>query len=360
MYPGLMTEPRRTAWACLFLFGLTIALSLGSTSGCAQSAQLALSVMPGVVNDTGNRSLRRAVLSFGLDEFCKELLQRGAPLRMHDDDPVTGRFFGRSCQHNELSNGDVFVQLDGIAYVWTNASLRVAFEANAAIQYNQDFLMHSSTMYAYFRTREIVSQNARVVMVEQSGLLGAGVAAIASSVAPQILKAQLERGFTVIRDSDGAVDFSVGVVEKGQRPDKPFAVRSDGRSTMVNERTEVRGNQLDFLGPFQANKNEALYLTVAVEGTSAIDLMVVDRNTGDQWLDLFVTKPGVPQPPIAPLVVDVVPSGGTWQRTVRVPKGMYYVVLDNSTVVGSVAPPAGGATPPAALVSVVVQVGKAP
>ncbi|PKN32330.1 MAG: hypothetical protein CVU63_19335, partial [Deltaproteobacteria bacterium HGW-Deltaproteobacteria-20] len=281
----------------LLLVGLTLALSLGGCSGCVQGGQASIGVMPGVMNDPGNRSLRRAILRFGLEEFCKELTHRGAPLRMRDEDPVIGRFYARSCNHHELESGDVFVQIEGIGYGWTNASLRVAFAASAAIQYNQDFLMDGSTMYAYFRTRMVASKETKVTMMEQGGAVGAVISPIANAAAPQVLESQLQRGFTVIRDSNGSVDFSVGMVEKGQRPVKPYEVRDGDHVTMMNERTEVRGNQLDFLGPFHVDDNDgALFLTMSIDGTTAVDVMVVDKGMGDQWLDLFVKAPGGPQP----------------------------------------------------------------
>ncbi|PKN33612.1 MAG: hypothetical protein CVU63_18185, partial [Deltaproteobacteria bacterium HGW-Deltaproteobacteria-20] len=65
-------------------------------------------------------------------------------------------------------------------------------------------------------------------------------------------------------------------------------------------------------------------------------------------------------PPMPPLMTDVVPKGTQWQKTVPVRRGHYYVVLDNSSVIGSATPPAVGTVPPAALVNVVVQVGEAP
>ena len=278
---------------------------------------------------------------------------------MHDDDPIMGRFFARSCQHNELSNGDVFVNLDGFGYAWSNATLRVTFDASASIRFNQDLLMHASTMYAYFRTRAIVSQNTRVRVVEQGAKMGVGTVAIAESVAPTIFRDQLERGFTVIRDPDGSVDFSMGIVEKGQRRAKPFKILDSNRVTLVNERVEVRGNQLDFMGPFSVESNDdALRLTILVEGTSAIDVMVVDQYTGNQWLESYVKAAGVPQPPMPPISGDVVEAGALWEKAVPVRKGKYFVVIDNSSAVGMVSPPKTGAVPPAALVSVAVQIGQ--
>ena len=354
----VMLRPVTSARILLLLVGLTLALSVGGCSGCVQGGQASIGVMPGVMNDPGNRSLRRAILRFGLEAFCKELTHRGAPLRLRDEEPVMGRFYARSCNHHELESGDVFVQIEGVGYGWTNVTHRVALSASAAIQYNQDFLMHGSTMYAYFRTRMVASVNANETMKEVPVV----DSKLTSTVAKKVVEDQLQRGFTVIRDSNGSVDFAVGMVEKGQRPVKPYEVRDDqDRVTMMNERTEVRGNQLDFLGPFHVDDSDgALFLTMSIDGTTAVDVMVVDKGMGDQWLDRFLKAPGVPQPPMPPLMTDVVLKGAQWQKTVPVRRGHYYVVLDNSSVVGSATPPATGSIPPAALVNVVVQVGEAP
>lgn len=346
----------------LLLFAAAINLVGGCGGFVQRSGQTSFGVMPGVVNDPANRSLRRGIMRFGLDEFCKELTHRGAPLRLRDDEPVAGRFFARSCNYQELESGDVFVQFAGVGYTWTNVTLRMGFEASGAIQYNQDFLMDGSTMYAYFQTRMIASKTFEVKMVEQGGVVGPTIATLADKVAKDVVETQLQRGFTVIRDPDGTVDFAVGLVDKGKRPVKPFEVHGNDRVTMMNERTNVPGNQLDFLGPFSVDSNNrALYLTLTIDGVPAVDVMVVDKSTGDQWLEQFVRSPGVSQPPMSPLMMDMVPIRAQWQKTVPVAKGHYYVVMDNSATVGNVAPPAvGGMVPPGALVNVVVQVGDAP
>ncbi|MFW5738982.1 MAG: hypothetical protein ACOC1F_01305 [Myxococcota bacterium] len=351
------------------LLVVMVTIAVGGCGGCIQrGGQTSFGIMPGVVNDPGNRSLRRAIMRFGLEEFCRELTHRGAPLRTQDDDPVVGRFYARTCNYQELQSGDVFVQFSGVGYAWTNVTWRIAFKASGAIQYNQDFLMDGSTMYAYFRTRTIASQSFETTMVERGGAAGAAVlGGLTNPVAQQVVQEQLRRGFTVIRESDGTVEFGVGLIEKGQHPVKPFEVHGDDRLTLMNERTDVHGNQLDFLGPFHVTDDDrALFLTLVIDGVPAADVMVVDKSTGDQWLDRFVKQPGVPQPPMPPLFSDSVAIRSQWQKTVPVAKGHYYVVLDNSSVVGSVAPPSTGgvpmlaAPPPAALVNVVVQVGDAP
>ena len=320
-----------------FLLATTVSLVVGGCGGCIQSGgQASFGIMPGVVNDPSNRSLRRAIMRFGLDEFCKELTHRGAPLRLRDEDPVAGRFYAKTCNYQELNSGDVFVQFEGIGYAWTNVTLRIAFNASGAIQYNQDFLMDGSTMYAYFRTRTIASKTFNTTMVERGGA-GAALGGITDPIAKQVVEDQLRRGFTVIRESNGTVDFGVGMVEKGKRPVKPFEIRGDDRLTLMNERTEVHGNQLDFLGPFFVDDDDrALFMTLTIDGVPAVDVMVVDKATGDQWLDQFVKAPGVPALSMAPLMSEVVAIRTQWQKALPVAQGYYYVVLDNSSTVGSV------------------------
>jgi hypothetical protein len=357
----------------MFLLLAVLATAASGCSGClGRAGATTMGIMPGVINDPGNRSLRRAMLRFGLEQFCKELTHRGAPLKLRDDEPVAGRFYARSCNHQELDNGDVFVQFAGQGYAWTNVSLRVGFDAGGAIQYNQDFLMHGSTMYAYFRTRTIASTLFKTLMVERGGDAATSVFGnLANDTARRVLDQQLSRGFTVIRDSDAVVEFGLGIIEKGQRPFKPFAVKGSERVMLSNERTEVHGAQLEFLGPYELDSNgRALYLTAVLDGVPAVDVMVVRKDVGDQWLDAYIRRPGIPQPPMPPLVQDVIPTRAQWQKTIPLAKGYYYVVVDNSSQVGTVGPPAVASfplipgvlapAPPAALLNIAVQVGDAP
>jgi hypothetical protein len=369
------SQGRSSARRLLGLAACVLLSQLATSSlGCLQRAgHGVLGIMPGVVNDPGNRSLRRAILRFGLEQFCTELTHRGAPLTMRDGEPVIGRFFARSCSFQELESTDVFVQFGGEGYAWTNLTLRVGFEATGAIQYNQDFLMDGSTMYAYFRTRTIASSGFKAVMVERAGSNGAAaVGQLVDPSAQRIVEQQLARGFTVIRDSNGTVEFGLGVIEKGQRPQKPFKVHGDDRVTLANERAEVHGQQLDFLGPFEVDSDSrALFLNVAVDGVPAVDVMAVRKEVGDAWLQRYMRAPGLPPPPQAPLMSEVVSAGPSpWQKALPLAKGHYYVVVDNSSAIGRVAPPAVASIPllpgvlappqPAALVSAAVQLGDAP
>ena len=348
---------------------LTVSLAGGAIgcSGCFRSTgQHSLGIMPGVINDPSNRSLRRSILSYGLGEFCKQLTHRGAPLRMRNDQPAMGRFFTQSCSYQELKNGDVFVRFSGHGYVWTNATWRIGFEATGAVQYNQDFLMDGPTMYAYFRTRSVAETKFKTLMIERGGPLASNVMSnLTNPIAQQILEGQLHRGFTVVRDPDGSADFGLGIIEKGKRPARPYEVSSTNRLTLSNERTEVHGAQLDFLGPFHVEDDlQSLFLHISIDGVPAVDLLVVDKSTGDQWLGRYIHQPGVPHFQGSALMTTVVPIRNEWSRALNVRKGYYYVVIDNSNQVGTVNPPTtsvmpGAAPPsPAALVNDVVQIGR--
>ena len=118
----------------------------------ASCGQAALAIMPGVLNDPGNLSLRRAILAFGTSSICSEMLRRSVPLRMHEEEPSMGRFFPASCFAQTLQNGNLLVQFSGTGYLWTNVTKRLTFEASSSVEYQQDFLMDVSTLYAYFRT----------------------------------------------------------------------------------------------------------------------------------------------------------------------------------------------------------------
>jgi len=133
----------------------------------------------------------------------------------------------------------------------------------------------------------------------------------------------------------------------------------------------VHGQQLDFLGPFHVRSDDqALFINLVIDGVPAVDAIVVTKDAGDAWLDRYVHAPGVPQPSQPPLSAEVVPIRAQWSKALPVGEGYYYVVIDNSSTVGSVAPPsmptipllpsALAAADPAALVNVVVQVGDTP
>ena len=167
--------------------------------------------MPGVVNNPKNLSLRRAIMEYGTSRMCSEMLRRSLPLKMRDDDPTLGRFYVNRCFTQELANENLFVQFAGYGYVWTNLTKRMAFEAGGAVEYDYDFLMDGGTMYAYFRQKSTTAATFTTGLIEQpvtatlgglsTGAAGPGGAqTYANTLGAQIMKNEVARGFTVIRE----------------------------------------------------------------------------------------------------------------------------------------------------------------
>lgn len=347
---------------------LVLAIAFGLSFVGASCGQAALGIMPGVLNDPGNLSLRRAILAFGTSSICSEMLRRSVPLRMHEEEPSMGRFFPASCFAQTLQNGNLLVQFSGTGYLWTNVTKRLTFEASSSVEYQQDFLMDGSTLYAYFRNKATNAATFNVKIVEapisasQLGLpLPIDTGAIVRQVGPQLLKAELARGFTVIREGDGSATFGLGVVEKGQRPPVPYAKANNGRVILANERTEIHQGQRDFAGPFEVSGDgQALYLTLSVDGAPGVDVIVMPTSIGQAWRDTYIQQIATTGPPSPGRVDEPVAQGMIWRRTVPLPKGTYYVVLDNTATAGRTTLPANPNDDRAAAVSYGIELGDAP
>ena len=350
--------------------------ALSAAPACTPEAYIA--IMPGVVNNPANRSLRREILAFGTGTLCKELLKRSVPLKLRDEDPTLGRFFPRTCKVETLENGDLYVQFAGFGYAWSNLTKRMSFSASAAIQYEQDFRLDGSTMYIYFKPAATTARKFELKMVEQQVMPttpvtplfpGGDAKTFMNQIGEGMLAREIGRGFTVIRESDGSASFGVGLLPVGERPVAPFERKDDGRLLYVNEAIEIHQNQRDYVGPIEVPDSDmALYLTMSVTGAPGIDLMVVPRQTGDAWLDGYTSTPAAGPPP-GPAILDetvaqdaAVPGAGgrLTRRLVRVPKGSYYVVLDNTATAGRSNPAQTALDDRAALVSLGIELGDAP
>src|SRR5262249_55224716 len=90
----------------------------------------------GLINDPSNRTLRRNILSYGLRQFCDQMLTRNVSLNLQPDASVIGRFYAQHCQQQMLDNGDLLIQFDGMGYAFTNLSRKVTFTNSATIQYD--------------------------------------------------------------------------------------------------------------------------------------------------------------------------------------------------------------------------------
>ncbi len=370
-----MRTVRNASFASLFA-AISFVFGLGSCS-----PQSFLSVMPGVFNDPANRTLRRELLAFGTGSLCKELMARSIPLKLGVDDPTLGRFFPRQCNVETLeTTGDLYVQFGGTGYGWTNLTKRVGFNASAAVQYEQDFKLDGSTMYVYFKPAAVTAKKFEQVMVEGGALPSGPVGSLlpggsaqgfVNQVGEGMLLFALGQGFTVIRESDGEVTFSLGMVPVGERPLAPFDPDSGDRELVMNERIEIHQNQRDYAGPIEiADAGSALYVSALVEGARDVDILIYPRAQGEIWAQQYLSAAAPAPAPIGALhsetITDItfgVPTVGPlvprepYRRRIPLPKGSYYVVLDNTASAGNSAPTVTALDDRAALVSLAIEVG---
>ncbi len=352
-----MTVTMRVSALAAALVGLAL-----SGSGCASCAQSYLGIMPGTINDPQNRTLRREILSYGIGQFCTELVKHNAPLRLADDQPVIGRFYPKSCTTKEMPDGNLQVSLGGDGYAWTNLSKKVSFDMNGTIEYDQDFQMDGSTMYAYFRTKQVSRSDFKSRVIEQP------VAAFVNQLTPigdnfgkQLLATELSKGFTVIRDPNGNADFGLGVIDVGKHPQKPWDVHGSSKLTYENLRTEVHQNQRDFVGPIVIeDSGRALFVTATLDGVDTVDVLLLGKAEGEASLGYYLGYGA--SGPLAgnPSFSDIVRAGAQYTKAIPVAKGTYYLVWDNTPTAGVVAPPVNLLDDRAAVISYVLQIGDAP
>ena len=150
-----------------FALCFVIAASLFS---CTSKTSAVTILGPGIINNPKNKSLRVDILKFGLSNFCSEMMTRGVALKLSDDHPVAGRFFGRDCRSDVLddeSKATFNVKFAGIGYVWANITQRVGFEVLGSVELFPDFqIANDKSMYVYFRARRVETTQMKIVLVE--------------------------------------------------------------------------------------------------------------------------------------------------------------------------------------------------
>ncbi len=342
-------------------------LALVGLGGCSHQSQMgggALGIVgQGVINDPANKSLRFDILRFGLEQFCSEMMSRGAPIKLHDDDPVMGRFYAESCQSqtlDEQNRNALVVQFGGRGYAWTNLTGRIAFRTHGLVELAPDFRLEGDALYVYFRTERVEASEFTLTLVESPT---ATAALQASGVSPEqvgrsIVDAQLRRGFTVIRyDKEGLTDFELGLVPAGTKPFRPFTVVSSEKTTLGNGRTEIHPGQQDFIGRFDVpDEDQALTLTLKLDGAAAVDLAILPARNGPAMLDQYLAVAGPAPLSVHPSFAAQVGSMAPFKAEVPLPPGQYFLVIDHSAAFG-VSAPVGTS---AAKVDYLVQLGDAP
>lgn len=355
----------RSTLTCGALLALVCATGCPSRESVGSAAVGVLS--PGVINDPANKSLRFDILEFGLDRFCFEMLGRGVPLKLSDSQPVLGRFFADSCTKQVIDDDkrkSLVVRFSGKGYAWTNLTQRIGFTSASLLEYAPDFqLGDDGAMYIYFRPKQIDNTAFQIVMSE-SVAAQAGTALFGPQInatGKRIVDSQLQRGFTVIRyDEDGTTEMAMGLIPKGRKPAKPFNVKRSDKLTLANETTEVHAGQQDYIGAFKiTDDDQALYFTAGVDGAPAVDVWVMQKHAADPMIDHVVRQRGPANPASPPLLDEPMVQGQLWKRYLKLPKGDYVMVLDNSAV-GRTQPASIAGDDRAASVKYLVQVGDAP
>jgi hypothetical protein len=280
--------------------------------------------------------------NFGAQKMCPEMLKRGAMLRLVPNGNGVGRFFPNRCVHtvNDATR-TITIDFGGTGYAWTPIAGRVGFASNAAVEYRPDFQLTDDAMYLWAKTNRVVRPAEFTIgsvenkVVDWAAKTPAGY--LANTFGGQIVQGQLASGFTVVRTDQGD-DFALGIIVPPARPKHPFSIEDDDRYVFANETSEVRNGQVDFLGPFEvAEGDQALIFRFRVQGP-ALDAFLLPRSAADYWREGLQRGQALAPPPQPPISGFVIPPGQSDQR-MRVPRGEYVLVVDNSAAVGSVSPP---------------------
>ncbi len=317
-----------------YFLALGAVLLLVSATGCG--------LFRGQVN--ASPELRWLLFSnFGAQRMCPEMLKRGAPLKLSPNSNAIGRFFPERCSH-QVNNASQTVTLafSGTGFAWTPVAGRVGFAVSATIDYRMDFFMAEEAVYIWARPARIVhGPEFRMGAIENKLVNWAAqgpVGYMATTFGSQIVEGQLASGFTVVHTDEGD-EFALGLLSPPARPNQPFRQGSGGRVALDRDTTEVRVDQIDLIGPLEVPSSaQALFLRFQLTGP-ALDVMVLRRGTGDLWrtgLQLGGALAAPPEPAVASLSLQ---PGQEMRQRVPLPAGQYYVVLDNSPRMGSVAPP---------------------
>ncbi len=293
---------------------------------------------------------------FGAGRVCEEMTKRGVLLKVDVPVPgvpaVIGRFYPQTCQSNTNDNARTLtVWLTGNGYAWTPVTRKMSFECEASIEYKARLQKDGGTIYVWFEPATTPpTPKFRITYVEQqptSTVLRLPPGEwFAGALANSFISAQLGRGFTVIHESGGD-DFAFGQLAFGTRPKHPYDISGSDRFQLANETTIVYGNEQDFLGPFEVDQKErALYIKMKVSGPP-LDVFVVSRDVGTAWRMSFHSSARPVAPPMGgPIIKQAqTPPTGAFSGWLAVPRGSYYIVLDNSSAAGTLAPVAKIPTP---------------
>jgi hypothetical protein len=283
--------------------------------------------------------------NFGASKICPEMLKSGVSIRLQDRAPAIGRFFPMQCTYDVNDSAKtITVHITGTGYGFMMPAKRVGFSLSASVEYRPDFQIAGDDVYVWGKLNRIV-QGPNF----QLGFVGNPLVDVMANVPPfggianffgnQVVASALSRGFTVLYNEDRGKDFTLGIIYPPQRPSHPFAVPDNERFTFANEVVEVQVNERDYLGPFEvAEAGQALYLRMSVDN-APVDVMIVDKATGDAWRDAYQTGRPLGPPPGPVQAGGPLQPGQVDSRRYHLRPGLYYVVIDHTAAAGLVTPP---------------------
>lgn len=282
--------------------------------------------------------------NFGAGRICPEMLKQGVSLRLAQGGNTVGRFFPTWCRH-QVNEGrqTIAVEFTGTGYAWTPIAGRVGFSAEAGIEYRMDFNLTEEAMYIWAQPVGALREPTFKLGAVEYKLVDWAAAQtpvgyLANLFGGQILSSQIASGFTVVHRDDGD-EFALGRLNPPQRPPRPFDTEDGQHFVFANETTEVRPEQVDFLGPFEVvDTDQALFFRFRVQGPH-VDVLVLQRGTADLWREQLQLGAALAPPPQSPIVSWAIEPGGQQNRKVVLARGQYAVAIDNSSRVGSVSPP---------------------
>jgi hypothetical protein len=339
--PVRRTTRRRWTLARLALIALVASVSLGGCRACA-----------GPVN--ASPGLRWWLFAnFGASKICPEMIKRGVGLKLQSRGNSIGRFFPTGCTIDV--NGEaqtVTVNFSGHGYGYMPVTRRFGFTASASVEYRPDFYFGEEAVYVWGVVNRIPNgPNFQVGYIE-NGAVDLATAftplgGLANMFGNQIVAGEVTKGFTVLENWEtDSKTFTLGIIKPPQKPHTPYDVSQDDVYTFANEAIDVNYNQRDFLGPFEVVDNRQILMMKMFLQGPAVDVMVVDKQVGDQWRDAYIQGRPLGPPP------GPVRAGGPLQpgREVRtaysLPPGQYYVVVDHTQYAGTVNPPPAGLLSP--------------
>lgn len=339
----------------LRLLGLLFVLVLGVGCPCVNSA---VNASPG---------LRWWLFSnFGAQRMCPEMLKRGVGLKLVPNGNTVGRLYPEQCNYQVNDQAQTMtLSFSGSGSAWTPIAGRIGFTVATSVEYGMDFFMADEAIYVYAKPRRIMfGPEFKIATIENKLVNWAAqgpASYMATTFGAQIASSQISSGFTVIHSDDGD-EFSLGTINPPLHPPKPFNIPSGGRYAFVNDTTEVRSEQVDMLGPFEvAESGQALFCRFRLTGP-ALDVLVLRRGGGDLWRSGLQLGQALGPPPEVPVMQFPLMPGNEQRQKIALPPGQYYVVLDNSSHVGTVNPPwnpLGVVGGNAAVVAHVVELGDA-